>query len=160
METGLYKKQFYLRDLVLCKNDLQFTYALLLDRLSNKNTLIKYITNNSPPSYDEHVKNLKNKFKILKICMINDIHVGFMPIDNNNFFGMFYSSLQLKKSAKKYNLDLKAFDISKHYLELLKKEVKKGECLFAYINPGNYLSTTCCTKSFEHIANLYGYKNE
>lgn len=160
MDTGLYKKQFYIRDLDFNKTDLEFTYSLLLNRLSNKITLIKYITSNISPSFDEHINNLKNKFKILKICMINDVHVGFMPIDNNNFFGMFYSVPQLRKAKKLYNLDYSSFDVTYHYLELLKSNIKKGDYLFAYISPKNLLSNKGCIKSFEHIANLYGYKNE
>lgn len=158
MDSGIYKKQFYLRDLTFNDSDLLFTYKILIKRLEKKETIIDFITNTKIPTYEEHVANLKAKFKHLKIMMINDISVGFIPIDNNNFFGFFYDFSQLKLAFKEYNIKPKQFDQTTHYLILLKNLINEGESLFAYISPENHLSNKGCKKVFKHIANLYGYR--
>jgi len=158
MDSGSYNTKFYLRDLSFNDNDLLFTYKIIIKRLEKKESIIDLITNTKLPTYEEHVINLKTKFKHLKIMMINSISVGFMPIDKNNFFGMFYDFSQLKLAFKEYNIKLKQFEQTKHYLLLLRESISKGESLFAYISPEHILSNKACKKVFKHIANLYGYK--
>jgi hypothetical protein len=163
MNTGLSIDDFYLKDLAFNEEDIQFTYKLLVNRLSDPKTHIKYITNSVIPSLDMHITNLRTKFKYKKIATIKDIKVAFLYVDNKNFFGVFYDYSQLKKAFKKYPEILKlrnTFDISKHFLVLLRNLIPKGETFYAYINPKHTLSLNSCKKVYEHIADLYAFKNE
>jgi len=163
MDTGLSTNDIFLRDLEFNENDLNFTYNILVKRLKDHKTHIQYITNPVIPSFDAHCNNLNKKFKIKKIAMIKNDEIGFICVDQNNFFGLFYETLQLKKVFKKYpNLSeiRKNFDISEYYLTLLKSFIPKGETFYAYINPNHTLSLRSCKKVFKHVADLYAFKNE
>lgn len=163
MNTGLSINDIFLRDLEFNDFDLNFTYNILLKRLKDTKTHIKYITNPVIPSLDLHTKNLREKFKIKKIAVIKDLDIGYICVDNKNFFGLFYCSDRLKQAFKKYP-ELKklrsSIDISEHFLLLLKNMIPKGETFYAYINPTHTLSINSCKKVYEHVANLYALKHE
>jgi hypothetical protein len=163
MNTGLSINDIFLRDLEFNDFDLNFTYNILLKRLKDTKTHIKHITNPVIPSFSLHINNLKERFIIKKIAVIGEINIGYICVDKNNFFGLFYDSAQLKNAFKAYpNLSKlrKEFDISEHFLLLLKNMIPKGEVFYAHINPTHTLSINSCIKVYEHVANLYALKHE
>jgi hypothetical protein len=163
MNTGLSINDFFLRDLEFNDYDLNFTYNILLNRLRDTKTHIKHVTNPVIPSLDLHTKNLREKFKIKKIAVIKDLDIGYICVDNKNFFGAFYCSNRLKQAFKKYPELTKlrsSIDISEHFLLLLKNMIPKGETFYACINPTHTLSINGCKKVYEHVANLYALKHE
>ncbi len=145
MDTGYYKEtDVILKPIdIFCQEDQAFLYDVILYRWKHHDIVnITHKTPHEPPTYEQHVKYLKNNvYKgIYRICL-EDLTVGTVYIDNNNVFSIFILPHLLKNALKKKtfkrNDKKKITTMIVHQLMKLNSDVKT---FYVGINPKNSAS--------------------
>jgi hypothetical protein len=145
------------------EKDYEFAYSILQNRYSAPETIITNITPNCLPTYEEHKRNIKTFFNILRIGIIGDISIGMGYIDKKNYVGFFYERSNLKAALKKYNI--KGIDLSKFFLNTILSLAPKQTTLFARVSSKNSLANKTALRLMTLISrtstyNTYSYSNE
>jgi len=151
------------REFNFSEEDFRFTYEILLKRYSDTSTLIKGVTPLTVPSYEEHKNNIKTKFSILRIALLNNDPIGIGYIDKTNIVGFFYHFTRLKYILK--NLKIKNLDLSEYYLKTILSYGPKDTTLYARVSVNNKLANKTASRLMKFVSgtdthNTYSYINE
>jgi hypothetical protein len=124
-------------------DDQLFLYDIIKHRWKHKEiTNIKNKTPEEMPSFEEHVKHINsNKYKKIYRVNFNEITIGSIYTDKNNYTGTFLMPNLIKKAIKKYGRDGFTYDsiIYKAH-KLMYKNLPEVTVFYHSINPKNILS--------------------
>jgi len=144
------------------EEDYKFTYEILLRRYSNPDSLIEGITPMEIPTYVEHKNNIKVRFIVMKIALLNNYPVGIGYIDRNNLVGFSYHYSKLKTALR--TVKERDIDFSEFYLKAILSFADNNP-LFAQVSTRNKLGNRTASRLMKLVSktnthNTYTYNNE
>jgi len=144
---------------VVTEEDFKFTHELVCRRLRDPKSHIKYITNSTVPTLEQHIEYVKTNFHLYRIGYVNDTMVGCGCIDKKYFLGMYYDNNAIKSLLRR-GVRLDIADTNQKYFDILVSNFPKGTKIFSYVSPHHTLSLRGAAKLMEQIGVLYGYECE
>ena len=123
--------------------DQNFLYDILKYRWRNKDVInIKNKTPEERPTFEQHVKNINsNNYKKIYRINFNELTIGSIYTDKNNYTGTFLLPSLIKIAIKKYgkeNFNAEKIGIKAH--TLMYEDLPEINVFYHCINPKNTLS--------------------